>query len=728
MFEDLNSKQKEAMSIIDKPVLVIAGAGSGKTSVITQRIIYLIKNIKIFPGNILAVTFTNKAANEMKKRIINNTLLNKEILSTSLYNQIWIGTFHSVCARILRKHINIMGYKNRFNIYNKNESINLIKECIKLLSFDIKQYNARIVHSIIESAKNRLLDENEFSAKSIGLYNYQIGEIYKKYQEQLIIQQALDYGDLILKTVVIFKNFPTILEYYQKIFKQILVDEYQDINHAQYIFIKLLSQKNKNLFVVGDPDQSIYGFRGAELSNIINFEKDFTECKVVKLEQNYRSTEIIIRGATQVIKNNIYRKEKKLWTEKKGGEKIKYYEASSINDEADFVAQQIVNLKRNKKINWSDFVVLYRINTQSRPFEEVFAQKHIPFKVVGNSGFYERKEIKYLINILSIINNSYNKDSIKKWLEIEKIGIGKKGFQSIVEKAGGEGEQKSILSTLSHYINLSDNRITLENKKKIKQHINIFMELQKNNNINISKLVEIIIKEINFYNLINSKEDSSIKKNIINNVKIFIQSMREFEKLNPEAKLDNFLNHISLVTDIDIVDDLNNDNKVSLMTLHCVKGLEFQVVFLTGFEEGLFPHRKSIINQIDLEEERRLCYVGMTRAKDQLYITYSWRRNVEGITLFNQVSRFFSEIPKDCTEKINRNYPDYLEQQGFSRMKEVINIYDLIFHPDWGEGIITNIQETKNDLYLTVNFNNSGIKRLSLKYAPIKKIKEKSQI
>ncbi|MDD3656718.1 MAG: UvrD-helicase domain-containing protein [Atribacterota bacterium] len=728
MFEDLNSKQKEAISIVDKPVLVIAGAGSGKTSVITQRIIYLIKNFNIFPRNILAVTFTNKAANEMKKRIINDTVLNKELFSTSLYNQIWIGTFHSVCARILRKHINILGYKSIFNIYNKNESINLIKECIKLLSFDIKQYNSRIVHSIIENAKNRLLDENEFSANSIGFYNYQIGEIYKKYQEQLIIQQALDYGDLILKTVVIFKNFPTILEYYQKKFKQILVDEYQDINHAQYIFIKLLSQKNKNLFVVGDPDQSIYGFRGAELSNIINFEKDFTECKVVKLEQNYRSTEMIIRGATQVIKNNIYRKEKKLWTEKKGGEKIKYYEASSINDEANFVAQEIINIKRNKKINWADFAVLYRINTQSRPFEEVFAQKNIPFKVVGNSRFYEKKEIKYLINILSIINNSYNKDSIKKWLEIEKIGIGKKGFQSIVEKAEGEGEQKSILSTLSHYINLSDNRITLENKKKIKQHINIFMELQKNNNINISKLVEKLIKEINFYNLINNKEDSSIKKNIINNVKIFIQSIREFEKLNPEAKLDNFLNYISLVTDMDIIDDLDNDNKVNLMTLHCVKGLEFQVVFLTGFEEGLFPHRKSITNQLDLEEERRLCYVGMTRAMDQLYITFSWRRNVEGMTLFNQVSRFFSEIPKGCIEKINKHYPDYLGQQDFSRMKEIINIYDLIFHPDWGEGIITNIQETKNDSYLTVNFNNSGIKRLSLKYAPIKKIKEKSQI
>lgn len=722
MFKGYNQAQKQAIMINEGPVLVVAGAGSGKTSVLIQHIIYLVKQLNIEPNNILAVTFTNKAANEIKERIIKNVYLDEKTFYKN--NNIWVGTFHSVCSRILRRHISLLGFQNNFNIYDKNDSKRLIKKCIISLNVDPKQYRLKTVCNIIDNSKNKLIDEDIFIDNSIGFYNKIIGNIYKLYQEELIENQALDYNDLIMKTVQLFREYPEILNLYQDKFKHILVDEYQDINHAQYILIKLLSQKNKNLFVVGDPDQSIYRFRGAELSNIINFEEDFPECDVIKLEQNYRSSDTILKGASFVIKNNKYRKEKGLWTSKKGGEKIKYYEACSAIDEAEFIAREIDYLRKNENRNWFDFVILYRTNAQSRSFEEVFAKKNIPFRLIGGIRFYERKEIKNIIYLLKLIDNPFDKEYCRRWLEMDKMGIGTKGIQKLNEMANQE--RKTILDILPDFIQNKGNRLSDENKEKIKKYLITFKTLKEKYNNSLYLLCEELIKRINYYNLLNEGDDTIRVENRIENVKAFLQSIREYEKINPQNNLNEFLTYISLISDVDNIDISEEGNVVNLMTLHCSKGLEFPVVFLTGLEEGIFPHNRSLSNQNELEEERRLCYVGMTRAMERLYLTYSWRRNLDGKTKFNQVSRFFTEIPKKYLEKSeiysndiifsNNNRPD--------QENKYLEINDRIYHPEWENGYIINKQKVGDDFYITVHFKAFGIKRLSLKYAPIKKIEK----
>lgn len=722
MFENYNQAQKQAIMTNEGPLLVVAGAGSGKTSVLIQHIIYLVKQLNIEPKNILAVTFTNKAANEIKERISKNVYLDEKAFYKN--NHVWAGTFHSTCARILRRHISLLGFQNNFNIYDKNDSKRLIKKCIKSLNIDSKQYRLKTVCNIIDNSKNKLIDENIFSDNSIGFYNKIVGNIYKVYQKELMENQALDYNDLIMKTVQLFQEYPEILNFYQDKFKHILVDEYQDINHAQYVLIKLLSQKNKNLFVVGDPDQSIYRFRGAELSNIINFEEDFPECDIIKLEQNYRSSDTILKGASFVIKNNKYRKEKELWTSKKGGEKIKYYEANSAINEAEFIAREIDYLKKNENRNWSDFVILYRTNAQSRSFEEVFAKKSIPFRLIGGIRFYERKEIKNIVYLLKLIDNPFDKECCHRWLEMDKMGIGTKGIEKLNKIANQE--QKSILDVLPDFIQNKGNRLNYENKEKIKKYLITFKTLKEKYNNNLYLLCEELIKKINYYNFLNEEDDVIRVENRIENVKTFLQSIREYEKINPQNNLNEFLTYISLISDVDNIDISEEGNVVNLMTLHCSKGLEFPVVFLTGLEEGIFPHNRSLSNQNELEEERRLCYVGMTRAMERLYLTYSWRRNFNGKTKFNQVSRFFNEIPKKYLEKseIYSNDIIFSNKNKLGQENKYLEISDKIYHPDWQNGSIINKQKAGDDFYITVHFKDFGIKRLSLKYAPIKKIEK----
>ena len=723
MLKKYNQAQAKAIQACDGPVLVIAGAGSGKTSVLIQHIIYLIEKKNIKPEHILAVTFTNKAANEMKERIAKLTHADSE--QKSLKYRIWIGTFHAICVRILHQHIKYLGFHKSFNIYDKNDTQRLIRKCLNILDLDSKQYRPKTIYNIIENAKNKLIDENKFSEEAIGFYNKIVAKIYKKYQEEIIKNQSLDYGDLILKTVQLLQDYPEILCHYQDKFKHILVDEYQDINHAQYILIKLLSQKSKNLFVVGDPDQSIYRFRGAELSNIIHFEDDFPECKVVKLEQNYRSSDIVLKGAYFVIKNNTYRKEKGLWTDRKGGEKIKYYESNSAIDEAEFIAREIEYLKRNEKMSWYHFVVLYRTNAQSRSFEEVFARKNIPFRLIGGIRFYERKEIKNLIYLLKLIDNPYDKECCRRWLEMDKMGIGTKGIEKLTDISNKE--KKSILDILPDYLQTSGNRISSKNNEKIRKYLRIFMNLRKSN-MSISSLSESLVARINYYSMLDDEDDKIKKENKIENVKAFLQSVREYEKLHTQSNLNEFLTYISLISDVDSLKISKDGDVVNLMTLHCAKGLEFPVVFLTGLEEGVFPHNRSLTSQSNLEEERRLCYVGMTRAMDKLYLTYSWRRNMDGKTKFNKVSRFFTEIPKKYLEKseILSNGLMTNREENIKQEDKYLEVNDCIYHPDWGEGTIVNKKEAGNDCYITVYFKISGIKRLSLKYAPIKKIEKES--
>lgn len=727
MFKELNPDQLKAIQADDGPVLVIAGAGSGKTSVLTQRVLYLIENRGILPENILAVTFTNKAAKEIKDRIHKFSLSAFYDQRNNSNHHLWIGTFHAICARILHHHIKLLGFKERFNIYDQNDSIRLIKKCLESLDLNPKQYKPKIISSMIERAKNHLIDEENFDEEAIGFYHKTVSKIYQNYQAELLKNQALDFGDIIHKTVQLLQTYPKILEYYQAKFQYILIDEYQDINHAQYILIHLLSGKHQNLFVVGDPDQSIYRFRGAELSNIIHFEKEFPICQVIKLEQNYRSSEKILRGASFVIRNNLYRKEKELWTSRKGGEKIKYYEANSANDEAEFVANEIMKLKHHNNMDWNSFVILYRTNAQSRPFEEFFARNHIPFKIFGGIRFYERKEIKDLIYLLKLIDNPQDQECCYRWLEMDKMGIGKKGFQKLAKKA--EQENKTILEVLPTYLQISGNRICEENKEKIEKYLRLFTELRETRKTNISLLLEKLIKGIRYYERLSHKEDQIKKENRIENVKIFLQSVKEYEKMSQGSELNDFLTYVSLISATDTISDSINEKVVQLMTLHCAKGLEFPVVFLTGLEEGIFPHNRSIASQIDLEEERRLCYVGMTRAMERLYLTYSWRRNIDGRTKFNQVSRFFHEIPAEYLERIKMIPTELMgkTKKNFDNHLNKINLDDWIYHPDWGKGSVLNKKEAGNDdCYITVHFQTVGIKRLSLKYAPIKKIEKDS--
>ncbi len=718
MLEAYNDAQIEAIKAKDGPVLVMAGAGSGKTSVLIQRIIYILKTRNVLPGNILAVTFTNKAANEIKNRIENN---NKELKQN--FNGIWLGTFHSICVRILYKHCSSLGYKQNFNIYDKNDSLRIIRKIIKQLGLDYKQYRPKTIYSIIENSKNKLIDENDFENESIGFYYKKIAQIYQMYQEEMKKSTALDYGDLILKTVQLFDNYPDILIYYQNKFKYILVDEYQDINHAQYILINHLSKINNNLFVVGDPDQSIYKFRGAELSNIIDFEKDYSNCQIIKLEQNYRSTDTILKGASFVIRNNSYRKKKEIWTKKEGGEKIKIYEANGEINEAEFVAEEIKIIKKNNNLNWNNIAVLYRTNAQSRYFEEIFSKKNIPFTIIGGMRFYERKEIKNIIYLLKLIDNPYDQEMYRRWLEIDKMGIGPKSFQKIVDIS--DESKKPIIDIFPIYLENAGKRINIKNKEKINIQLGLFKKLKELSQ-NVSLLTEELINGIKYYDVLDQEEDKIIVKNKIENVKSFLQSIKEYERANNLSNLHDYLTYISLITSSDNVNIENDEGykKVHLMTLHCAKGLEFPVIFLTGMEEGVFPHSRSLISQSDLEEERRLCYVGMTRAMENLYLSYCWRRIVDGKTKYYQPSRFLKEIPETYLERVKIAPNSLLINNQNENKSFEVNNGDIVLHANWGEGKVINKIDTEKDIFITVYFKQEGIKRLSLKYAPLKKIEK----
>jgi len=716
ILEDLNAKQLEAVKIEEMPILVIAGAGSGKTKVLTNRIAYLIYQKKVNPNNILAVTFTNKAAQEMKDRV---KLLSKDISNSKLIQGLWMGTFHAICARILRQDIESLQYDKNFVIYDKSDQINLVKKCLTSLDLDNKQYNPNVISSIIDKAKNNLKDVELFeSDNAISYFQKIVARIYKKYQKELIENNALDFGDLILLTVKLFKEIPETLESYQNKFKYILVDEYQDINLAQYQFIKLLSNKYRNLFVVGDPDQSIYKFRGADLNNILRFEEDFPYSKVIKLEQNYRSTQVILDGATNLIKHNKNRKEKELWTSKKGGEKINCFEATNALDEALFVSQEIIRLNKKEGKDFKNFAILYRTNAQSRAFEEVFNKQGIPFKVVGGLRFYERKEVKDILAYLRYIHDQRDLVSFLRIINSAKLGIGKITFNKIEDFAKNNCVNfHQALAQGLEIINISKDR-----KEKIKKFVLLVVEKlsEKKDKVKGSDLLVELIQEIDYYKTLEAEEEFKAQSKI-ENVKELILAMQEFEDNNQEKSLNAFLEYVALITDIDLYK--GEENVVTLMTLHSAKGLEFPVVFITGFEEGIFPHSRSMHNKEELEEERRLCYVGMTRAKERLYLTYTWRRNMNGNTLFNSVSRFLSEIPAHLQNKIKPN--EGIEEilplyKGI--VKEEIEIGDIVKHADWGVGIILNMVDTQNDVFITVEFQKVGIKKLSMNYAPLEKL------
>lgn len=713
ILDNLNSRQQDAVKVKEASILVIAGAGSGKTKVLTHRIAYLIFQKKINPGNILAVTFTNKAAQEMKDRI---EFISKDISSRNIMKGLWMGTFHSICARILRQEINILGYDKNFVIYDKGDQLSMIRRCLKALDLDSKKYSPNIISFIIDKAKNNLEDVEIFEYNALNYYNKIVARVYKQYQEELFENNALDFSDLILLTVKLFKEKTEILENYQNKFKYILVDEYQDINFAQYQLVKLLSGKYNNLFVVGDPDQSIYKFRGADLSNILRFEKDFPHSRVIKLEQNYRSTKVILEGAANLIKHNRNRKKKELWTDKKGGEKIRCYEAVSALDEAVFVSQEIIKLNKEKDKTFKDFAILYRTNAQSRAFEEIFSKQDIPFRVVGGLRFYERKEVKDILAYLRFIHDQKDGVSFLRIINNAKLGIGKITLSRIEELA--RKNNLNIYQALKQGLGVI--KISADRKEAINKFISLIDEFnEKKKEIKGSELLIELIRKINYYEEL-KKEGEFKAQSKIENIKELILGVQEFEENNEDKSLTTFLEYVALITDIDLYK--GEEDVVTVMTLHSAKGLEFPVVFITGFEEGIFPHSRSLNSGEELEEERRLCYVGMTRAKEMLYLTYAWRRTLNGNTLFNSVSRFISEIPKHLKEKADIEKGEEIPSLDNKREKIKVSVGDKVRHVDWGVGVILNKIDTGNDIFITVDFERVGLKKLSVNFAPLEKV------
>ena len=762
ILKELNDKQYEAVVNTKGPCLVIAGAGSGKTKVLTHKIAYIMQEENAKPWDILAITFTNKAANEMKERIAN--------LVGDNVKDMWVGTFHSICVRILRRFIDRIGFDTSFIIFDTSDQKTLIKNCLKDLAIDDKLFNERSVQSEISNAKNDMLEPFQYTAKAMGDYRKEkIATVYELYQKRLKENNAIDFDDIINYTIKILMENPDVLEYYSNKFKYVLVDEYQDTNKAQFTLITLLASKNGNITVVGDNDQGIYSFRGADISNILNFEKDFPGTKIIKLEQNYRCTGNILEAANAVIKNNEVKYAKKLWTENEIGKLPKVYLADNEYDEGSYIVEQIEHLKREEYYKYSDFAILYRMNTQSRAIEDIFRRENIPYKIIGGLKFYERKEIKDIIAYLRLIQNTSDNLSLKRIINEPKRGIGKTSLDSIEELANNEGTTMyKIIKDAQQY---GLNRIYL----KSRDFINVIEELrQKQKDLTISELIKLTLKKTGYMQAL--KDEKTIEaENRIENLDEFLTVAIEFEEQFAENTLADFLEGITLSSDLDNMEE--TEDSVTLMTLHSAKGLEFPVVFLVGMEEGIFPGYKSIGEPKELEEERRLCYVGITRAKENLFLTCSKKRTIFGSTSCNAVSRFLKEIPKELldgyeeafgdnennsfkdtnytwtygnnngnvkTFKINQEEPVAVaasNKTGYNfRTAESFlssltksnknNNCDLskykegqrVFHKKFGEGTISIIEPEGEDLKVDINFDKVGHKRLMAKYAGLEVI------
>jgi len=664
ILENLNERQKKAVIATDGPVLIIAGPGSGKTKVLTHRIAYIIGKGKINPTNILAVTFTNKAAQEMKNRVgallketvyANNPKIppapfEKEGVSNIQYPV--IGTFHNICVRILRQEAEAVGYKKSFVIYDGDDQISMIKKIMKELEVNSEQFNPRSILSHISNAKNELKDAESFSNIADGYFEEQVSIIYNVYQKKLKENNALDFDDLIMQTILLFLDKPDILRKYQDKFRYVMVDEYQDTNYAQYRLVDLLSKAHRNLCVVGDDWQSIYKWRGADIRNILDFEKNYSEAEVILLEQNYRSTQTILDASYQIISRNVNRKEKKLWSEKKVGEPIVIYEAADEKGEAEFIVAEIAKLTNeklgNKKINLKDIAILYRTNAQSRSIEEAFLKYNLPYKIVGGIKFYLRKEIKDIIAYLRLIQNSNDQISLERIINIPKRDLGQVTFKKVIAEI--EKTEQNIIEALFNYNyeNIPESKI-----KKIKNFAEIILKCQdKTNRVKISELLSYLLKSIAYEKHIKDGTDDGEKR--WENVKELFSAVEKYDNLPAKESLPILLEEIALATDLDKMDDAQDT--VTLMTLHSAKGLEFSAVFIIGMEEGLLPHSRSIQDPSEMEEERRLCYVGITRAKKKAYLIFARTRKIYGSTQANTPSRFISDIPENLAEFKRQKY------------------------------------------------------------------------
>ena len=735
MLDKLNERQKEAVLATEGPVLVLAGAGSGKTTVLVNRIAYMISEKHIRPWNILAITFTNKAAREMKDRI--------ERLLGDTAKDMWIGTFHSVCVRILRSCIDLLGYSRDFVIYDTADTKTVMKECLRELDIDEKSFPVRNVLSIISNAKNDLMDAATFENVYKSDYRMSIiAKIYYRYQTKLRKNNAVDFDDIILNTVKILSENPDVLSKYQDKFRYILVDEYQDTNNSQYLLINLLAQANRNLCVVGDDDQSIYKFRGANIGNILNFEDDYSDVQKITLDQNYRSTQNILDAANSVISNNKGRMGKSLWTSNGDGNKVFVYTGTNKYDEARYIARQIKK-HFDEQGSFSDCAILYRTNAQSRVIEEMLMRESVPYKVLSGLRFYDRKEIKDIIAYLRVVYNPNDDVSLARIINEPKRKIG----NATLEKARNIAREKetSLYDVISHADDYPEFKTAIKKLLGFSEIIQSLIKLK--DTVTIEDLTGRILNDTGYMPAL-VMEDTTESKTRIENLGEFISVITEFEK-NEETgnTLGEFLENISLVSDIDGYDE--NEDSAVLMTIHSAKGLEFPIVFLSGLEEGLFPGMRSMESDDDIEEERRLCYVAITRAKEQLYITKTISRTIHGKTMPTTASRFFKEIPVEYLEdkttlqpKVAKVMQDLGVRNAAAPKKEVymtkgfgssvkssgstdyskFKAGDTVEHRTFGRGEILKATPCGNDCILEIQFESIGFKRLMAAFAKVKKI------
>lgn len=744
IFTGLNPAQQAAVKHTDGPLLIMAGAGSGKTKVLTCKVANLLAN-GVAPYNILAITFTNKAAAEMRERV--DRMIGEQA------KNIWLSTFHSFCARFLRWEIESTGkYKRNFVIYDSGDSQVVIKSCLKELNLDEKQYTPGSVQSVISNAKNILQGPAMFARDADTFFKQKLAEVYKMYQQKLVLNNALDFDDLLMLSVVVLEEHEDIRQKYQARFKYILVDEYQDTNGAQYQLTKILAARHHNLCVVGDADQSIYGWRGADIRNIMDFESDYPEAKTVKLEQNYRSTQNILAAANAVIENNRNRKAKELWTENVVGEKITSYQAGDERDEAQFVATTVMKQKTIFNASYGDVAILYRTNAQSRALEEGFMRAGIPYTMVGGLKFYDRKEIKDILAYLRVIFNPADTVSLMRIINVPKRGLG--------DTTIGKLNEFAVENNMTLFDVVSNPSLVPGLTARVRRPLELFAELifklmAYQDNLSVRDIADHVMNESGYVAELESSKKPEDEARI-ENLREFLSVAKDFEKGDEVPNLENFLSHLALVSDIDNAE--LEDEKVTFMTLHSAKGLEFPIVFMTGMEEGLFPHSRTLMNEDELEEERRTCYVGITRAERKLYMTYARNRMIFGRTVSYPQSRFLLEIPEEYMERLivrqnaygfanssvvqQRGYgsafrPSIQQNAGTNNFKPAAaggvasviqpdlsvkwQVGDKAQHGKWGIGTVVSVRGQGEEIELKIAFPGQGIKGLMQKYAPIAK-------
>jgi DNA helicase-2/ATP-dependent DNA helicase PcrA len=721
LLADLNPTQREAVAATEGPVLVVAGAGSGKTRVLTYRIAHLVRDLQLSPYSILAITFTNKAAGEMKNRVGR--------LVGPVAEEMWVSTFHSACVRILRREAPRLGYRSSFSIYDEADSARLVQQCVRDLDLDPKRFPPRSIRAAISSAKNELIDYETFAHNDAGFYHEKISDVYRLYQQRLLEASALDFDDILTLTVEVFQAFPDVLAHYQERFRYVLVDEYQDTNHAQYVFVKMLGAEHRNVCVVGDGDQSVYGFRGADMRNILKFENDYPDARVILLEQNYRSSQTILDAANAVITNNRARKPKRLWTDSGPGEPIVTFEGEDEHEEAAFVAEE-VGVLEEAGVRPSSMAVFYRTNAQSRVIEELFVRFGIPYQVIGGPKYYDRREVRDALAYLRALVNPADQVALKRIINVPKRAIGATSVGHVDRFAEAHG--LSFMDALRRADEIA--ALTPRAQRSMNEFVALLDHLHDRATAGPREAIEAALDETGYFDWVRSEKTIEAMGRE-ENLKELVSAVAEFEEMGPAsvgiqqwAELDGltqlqlFLESISLVTDVDAMDD---SEAVTLMTLHNAKGLEFPVVFVTGMEDGVFPHMRSLGDPEQLEEERRLCYVGLTRAEERLYLTRAWSRNLWGQNNYNGPSRFLSEIPDSLTRPVKRakRRP---QKEAVSPSQTVdpdgIGDGDRVRHSHWGLGTVREVIGAGDRAEALVTFDAEGDKRLLLAWAPLEKL------